>query len=119
MDEQHKRLIGLINTMYQVMRKEEGPEVIGKVLDEMDAYVDTHLREEEAFLQEHGYAESDKQQSFHEDYRKKMVVLRADWEKGESLGVQNIYTFLRHWWLRHIVEEDSKYGPFLAKKGVR
>ena len=55
MDEQHRKLIELINMMYHVMRKEEGPEKIDTVLDEMSVYASSHLREEEALLQANGY----------------------------------------------------------------
>lgn len=119
MDEQHRKLIDLINTMYRVMRKDEGPEQIDTVLKEMSEYASGHLRDEEALLQENGYTDFDSHLALHKEYLTKMEELREEWDKDKTSGAQNIYTFLRQWWLGHIVEEDQKYGPFLTEKGVK
>ncbi len=119
MDEQHRKLIDLINTMYRVMRKDEGPEQIDTVLKEMSEYASGHLRDEEALLQENGYTDFDSHLALHKEYLIKMEELREEWDKDKTSGAQNIYTFLRQWWLGHIVEEDQKYGPFLTEKGVK
>jgi len=119
MDEQHKKLIDLINTMYHVMRNEEGPAIIDTVLVEMSNYASNHLQAEEALLQKNGYAEFENHLALHKEYLKKMEELTEDWEKDKSTGAKNIYSFLRQWWLGHIVEEDRKYGPFLTEKGVQ
>lgn len=119
MDEQHRKLIELINTMYRVMRKEEGEDSIDAVLDEMSEYASNHLRDEEALLQENGYTDFDNHLALHKEYLRKMEELRAEWGKDKTSGAKNIYSFLRHWWLGHIVEEDRRYGLFLTEKGAQ
>jgi hemerythrin len=119
MDEQHRKLIELINNMYHVMRKEEGPEKIDTVLDEMSVYASSHLREEEALLQANGYPEFENHLTLHKKYLQKVEELRVEWDNDKISGPKNIYSFLRQWWLGHIVEEDQKYGSFLTEKGVQ
>ena len=119
MDEQHRKFIGLINTMYHVMRNDKGPGEIDTVLAEMSEYANSHLRDEEALLKENGYAEFENHLALHKEYLKKMEELRAEWEKDKTAGAKNIYGFLRQWWLGHVVEEDRKYGLFLKEKGIQ
>ncbi len=119
MDDQHRKIIELINTMYRVMRQTEGTEVLDSVIDEMTAYANGHLQNEEDLLQANGYDQFFNHQILHMEYKKKVEELREDWNLDKASGPSNIYSFLRHWWLGHIVEEDKKYGPLLIEKGVK
>lgn len=118
MDEQHRKLIDLINTMYRVIRNEEGVEKIECVLDEMSEYARTHLQQEEALLQKYGYADFEEHFALHKHYLQRMEEFRKQWAGDKTVGARDIYSFLRQWWLGHIVEEDQKYGPFLTEKGA-
>ena len=118
MDEQHRKLIDLINKMYRVMRKEETTATIEEVLDEMGKYAAHHLREEEALLQANNYEEFAEHSAGHQSYLNKMTELLAEWKTGDADTAKDIYTFLRKWWMDHIVVEDQKYGVFLKGKGV-
>lgn len=119
MDEQHQQLIGLINSMYRVLRKEESIDTIEPILDEMAAYAKKHLGDEEALLQKHGFADLEEHRNFHKSYQEKVTALLREWEQQDEKTAKNIYTFLRQWWLQHIVEEDKKYGPFLMEAGAK
>ena len=119
MDEQHRQLIDLINSLYRVLRKEESVETIGPILDDMAAYADKHLREEEALLQKHDFPGYDEHLLLHNNYQEELAALTRDWEQQDELTAKKIYAFLRQWWLEHIVENDQKYGNFLTEKGVK
>lgn len=119
MDEQHRQLIHLINSMYRVLRKEESSETLDSILGEMAAYAEKHLRAEEALLQEHGFPGYEEHLLLHQNYQKKVAALTKDWEQKDEMTAQNIYVFLRQWWLEHIVENDKEYGLFLTEKGVQ
>lgn len=119
MDNQHRKLIELINTMYKVMRNEEGAGAISLVLKEMNQYADGHLKEEETLLEQNNFPELNHHHTLHENYRSKMTELSAGMDKDVTSGTREIYSFLRQWWLGHIVEEDQKYGKFLTEKGVK
>jgi len=118
MDEQHHKLISLINTMYRVLRQKEDHGSVERVLIEMSDYAKIHLSEEEALLQEKGFAGYEEHLLLHNNYLKKTEELTEEWGEKDESAANKIYSFLRQWWLEHIVEEDQKYGAFLKEKGV-
>jgi hemerythrin len=56
-DNQHKKLIGLINQLYDAMRVGKGREVLGSVLTELVNYTIYHFSTEERLFREYGYPE--------------------------------------------------------------
>jgi hemerythrin len=118
MDVQHQRLISLVNQMFRIMRNQEGDAALDTVLGEMSDYAVKHLKDEEALLGEHGYPDLKEQESDHAKYLEKMKDLFSQLEKDRQATAKEIYTFLRFWWINHIVGIDKKYGPFLKEKGV-
>ena len=116
MDGQHRKLIELINKIYTVMRDKESQSAINDVLKEMNTYAEHHFQEEETLLKEKNYAEYDNHVALHQSYREKLTLLMDDSETGEKDRVQEIYTFLRQWWMEHIIGEDKLYGEFLTSE---
>lgn len=118
MDEQHKRLIQLVNQMYGIIRDKKGFESLDEILKEMSEYAEQHLRDEEALLEKYGYPELNSQKKSHQEYLVKIDDLLFSVKADKNSGAQELYIFLRHWWIAHIVGEDVKYGSFLREKGV-
>jgi|WetSurMetagenome_2_1015567.scaffolds.fasta_scaffold642911_2 hemerythrin len=118
MDAQHQRLIGLVNQMFRIMRNQEDDDALDSILGEMSNYAEKHLKDEEALLREHSYPDLIEQESDHAKYLEQMQAMFSHLEKDRKATAQEIYTFLRFWWINHIVGIDQKYGPFLKEKGV-
>jgi hemerythrin len=118
MDDQHQKLIELINKLYNVIRTEESSESIDEVLAEMTTYAENHLKKEEALLETNGYPEFANHFAMHKSYLDKLKTLLAESKKEDKAVMKDTYAFLRQWWLGHIVAEDQKYGEFLKTKGV-
>ena len=111
MDEEHRQLIELINTMYKVMRNKQSPEVISDVLNKMQDYGRQHLENEEKMMQETGYDRFAEHVELHKQYLERMdqLLVLAD-GKNEEIN-REVYHFLRNWWTGHIIKEDKLYGP--------
>jgi hemerythrin-like metal-binding protein len=118
MDTQHQKLIELINRLYKAIRKEESGELIEDVLNEMTKYAEMHLQKEEAILEANSYPDITNHIALHQSYLDKLNELMTESRKEEGLAVKDTYSFLRQWWMGHIVTEDKKYGEFLKSKGV-
>lgn len=118
MDTQHQKLIELINRLYKVIRNRESGEGVSEILDEMNAYAEMHLLEEEDLLKTNDYPELASHIEFHQGYREKVETLIAESKQGNEAVIQETYRFLRSWWMEHIVTDDRKYGTFLKSKGV-
>jgi len=118
LDDQHKKLIDLINQLYDAMKVGRGSEVIGPVLKSLITYTQTHFSTEEQLMKLHGYPDYDT----HKNEHNQLVAQVSDIKKGMDAGkiplTQNVMNFLRDWLIKHIQGDDKKYGPFLNNKGV-
>lgn len=118
MDDQHRRLIQLINQLYGILKAKDGFDAIDAILQEMADYAKTHLRDEEKLLAEHEYPGLEPHRQVHRNYFVKMDELREAMNRDRQAATQEIYLFLRQWWINHIVEEDKRYGEYLRGKGL-
>lgn len=119
MDEQHKKIIELINEIYPSIRKENCREKLQKILGEMDQYALEHFEAEEGLLAQQNYPELDEHRESHKEYMVSLQQLKVqlEGEGGNDKDVATaIYSYLRQWWQDHIVELDKQYGPFLQEK---
>lgn len=118
LDEQHKKLIDLINQLYDAMKVGKGSEVIGPVLKSLITYTQTHFSTEEQLMKLHGYPDYDTHKNEHNQLVAQVSEIKKGMDAGKMPLTQNIMNFLRDWLIKHIQGDDKKYGPFLNNKGV-
>lgn len=117
-DEQHKRLIALINELHTAMLERRAKDVMGHVFDELIEYTKSHFALEEQLFQEHGYPEEAAHVADHHRIAKKVLELKQEFDEGNTAVTLEVMRFLRDWFGNHIVGTDKKYAPFLTSKGV-
>lgn len=117
-DEQHKRLIDLINDLHDAMKIGQGKDAMGNVLNELADYTLYHFGTEEKLFERYKYLELPEHKKQHDDLTKQVLDLKAKLDKGQSLVTVEIMGFLKDWLNNHILKSDKKYGAFLNGKGV-
>lgn len=117
-DREHKKLIDLLNSLYDAMKAGKGKDVSGTILQELIAYTVTHFANEEKAFAEAGYEEAQRHHDIHEKMKAKVMSFKSDLESGK-VSVIDLLNFLTDWLKKHIMETDKKYGPHLTAKGVR
>jgi hemerythrin-like metal-binding protein len=117
-DEQHKKLIEMINTLHDAMKVGKGQGVLKKVLNELVDYTKTHFRTEEDLFKDHGYPAYLEHKAEHDALTKQVAALAEKVRKGEAVITLEVMAFLKDWLEEHIVGSDKLYGPFLNSKGV-
>ncbi len=115
-DEQHKKLVSLINELYDAMKQGKGIEVIDKTLDELVRYAGYHFTTEETLMSKYGYPELASHKREHEAFKAKIKEFLEKKAKGEATLTMEVMTFLKDWLVKHIMGTDKKYGPFLQQK---
>ncbi|MGB9667589.1 MAG: bacteriohemerythrin [Thermosulfidibacteraceae bacterium] len=115
-DEQHKRLVDLINELYDAMSQGKGSEVIDKILDELAKYADYHFKTEEGLMSKYGYPELEQHKREHEAFTKKVQEFIESRKGGSLTLTMKVMNFLKEWLTNHILGTDKKYGPFLTSK---
>ncbi len=104
MDQQHKRLIDLINNL----RKSEDAGIAFDAIMGMFDYASIHFRAEEALLQKAGYSLLSAQQGQHQAFIDKAVGFSRQ-DLNDPTICTEITRFLRTWLLEHILQEDMLY----------
>jgi len=119
-DAEHKKLVGMLNDLYDGMRSGHGKEVLGKVLDNLIAYTAAHFKNEEKYFVQTGYPASAAHKKEHDDLTKQVLDVQAKYEAGAAGTLSlEVLSFLKNWLVTHIQGSDKAYGPHLKAKGVK
>jgi NNP family nitrate/nitrite transporter-like MFS transporter len=118
MDEQHKRLIRLINSLDEVIQKGGHFEELEQVTDGILEYTRTHFSSEEAYMAEMGYPDLDQHKETHAQLLRELDSLRQDASSGDRSVMDRLLVFLQTWLLGHIVGIDKKYGDYAEDQRV-
>lgn len=117
-DNQHKRLIDIINELNDAMGAGKGKDSLGKVLHELIQYVNTHFKTEEEHMVKYLYPDYETHRYEHEKLTDQVKRFYDDFNSGKAVLTVQIMNFLRNWLLDHILVRDKKFGKFLNEKGV-
>jgi len=117
-DEQHKKLVGMVNVLYDSMKEGKGKEILGELLNELASYTHYHFKTEEELFLKHGYVDSAAHKAEHDSLRNEVVALKNKFDKGELIISVEVLYFLKDWLSKHILGSDKNYSKFLKMKGV-
>ena len=117
-DQQHQKLIGLINDLHLNMKRREGNQTIGNILKDLVDYTVYHFGAEEKLMQEHGYEGYDNHKSIHKKLIKRVVDFQTKFNAGGTSVDSELMSFLKNWLIKHIQGTDKQYAPFFHSKGV-
>jgi hemerythrin-like metal-binding protein len=118
LDEQHHKIIDLINRFVEQESEAFDREILETVLSELIEYGFEHLKLEEAMLEENDYPDFQKHKHEHLLYVQKITQSA---KRKKSLSEEEFIElgeFLNQWWTDHILEEDMKYRPFFESKNI-
>ena len=117
-DDQHKKLVGMVNSLHDSMKDGKAKEVMGNLLAELAAYTDYHFKTEEELFNKYNYAETTKHKAEHDTLRKEVAKLKQQYDNGEAIFTIELMYFLKDWLSKHIMGSDKQYSSFLNSKGV-
>lgn len=119
-DAQHKKLVAMLNELYDAMQAKHSQEALGKVLDGLISYTASHFKYEEELFAKTGYHDASEHKKEHDDLTKQVLAVKKKYQEGASTSLSmEVLNFLRKWLLNHIQGSDKKYGPHLKAKGIR
>lgn len=117
-DNQHKRLVNIVNELNDAMGAGKGKEVLGKVLHELVQYVNTHFKTEEEYMVKYSYDEYEQHRYEHEKLTDEVKRFYEDFCANKAVLSIQIMNFLRNWLMDHILVKDKRFGKFLNEKGI-
>jgi len=117
-DQQHQRLIDLINQLHEAMIQKQAKQVISKIIDELAAYTVYHFQTEEKYMEQFKYKGMVSHKNEHEMFVKKVGSFQKDYEAGK-LGLSlEVMKFLQDWVSNHIKGIDKKYTETFKDNGL-
>lgn len=117
MDQQHKKLIGMINRLIEEQHVLTEPATIAQLLTEMTDYAQEHFRAEEYLMAEYGYDRLELQKHTHAAFIDQTVEF-MNAGVGPNILSKALLEYLRSWLTEHILHEDMQYKSFFALKGL-
>lgn len=115
-DDQHQKLVSLINDLHKAMKLRKGPSVSGEVLNNIADYTVYHFDFEKTLFKKYGYPEMENHLKIHDDLVAKVIDFKKQHEAGKVSLSMDLMDFLTDWLKHHIMETDKAYAPFLKEK---
>jgi hemerythrin len=118
-DQQHQKLIDMINGLHDAMRQGKGKDALGTIVNGLFDYAQTHFTTEEKYFDQFGYPDAQSHKKEHSDFIQKIVEFKTGFDSGK-LGLSiTVMDFLSSWLRNHIMVMDKKYGPFFVDRGLK
>ena len=118
-DQQHKKLVNLINQLQTAVDYSTGEEFEREALDALVDYTKSHFGHEEALMQKYGYPGYEPHTGEHKKMIREVDNLLAEYDKDPEQAIRHALNFLREWLINHINGTDKQYSGFLRDKGVK
>ena len=115
-DEDHRKLFEMINAFYDAIEQKKGPEVTGKVLNNLVMYYTVHFRREEEAMQRIGYAGYLEHKLAHDDFVKEVSSLKKNFDAGVTISPIFVGRMLTDWLRHHIATIDIKLAAALKNQ---
>jgi len=118
MNEQHKRIIALMNRLHASARTNAPQLVIESDLAELGRFTTQHFADEEAYMKRIGFAKLITHAEIHRRLLQKFTSFVDQYRTTGQLGA-DFFDFLKMWLSAHIQGVDVQYGEPAAKVAAR
>ena len=118
-DQQHRRLVNLINQLTIAVDYSTGEEFEREALAELVDYTKTHFTYEEGLMEDNGYPDFEAHRAQHKEMIAEVDAVLAEYEKDHDMAMRHASDYLKTWLINHINGTDKQYSSFLIGKGVQ
>ncbi|MDR3425196.1 MAG: bacteriohemerythrin [Alphaproteobacteria bacterium] len=120
LDDEHVRLLEILNDFYDAMLVEKGSEVLETSLDSLLAYATAHFKHEEDLFTETAYPEAETHKMRHREAMQRILEIQSKLKTEPSVDLCNeLFEFLTRWLTEHILGDDQKYTAHFRAHGIR
>jgi len=119
MDDEHKELIRMINRTQELLELGRRKDALEFFEQGLARYTETHLSDEEEFMERIGYPKLAEHKKQHELFRKKVQELGAALKEKDLDKLQEALDLGWAWIYRHITGADREYGLYYQKEVLK
>lgn len=117
MDQQHIKLIDMINSMIE---NSDNVNLVENTVQGMIDYACYHFIDEETHLEDNDYPQLNNQKTQHEYFIDNARQLYTQFATDcDNIEMDKILGFLSTWWTNHILDEDMKYKEYFESKNLQ
>lgn len=117
-DDDHKRLMNLINGLKMAVRYHTGETFEKQAMDELAEYTRVHFAREEKLMQEHDYPGFPAHKAQHDAMSERVAGYLKDYEERGHDAIVDLAPVVKDWLVNHIYKTDQEYAAFLRNKGL-
>lgn len=119
-DDQHRRLLDLINRLDEAVALGHAPDTITELLDDLIDYTRYHFDEEEKLMQQSNFEEAlfASHKNEHRQFVETIVEARNQKPDNASFLLHHLLDFLFDWLYRHILGTDKKMADRILGKPI-
>ena len=114
-DEQHKKLVAMINELYEAFVDKEHKERVDEIVDKMTEYTVYHFSTEEDYFRKIAFPDLIAHKKMHQEFVEKVAVFKENIVQSKTTLTFKVLSFLQDWLLNHIQYADKAYVPALKK----
>jgi hemerythrin len=119
LDDDHKRLVTMVNELYDAMQAGHGKETLGRILDNLVQYTKVHFDREEKLFEQTSYPAAAPHRQEHAALTGQVLDVQRKYAAGANAALSiDVLRFLKTWLINHIQGSDQKYRPHLNGKGI-
>ena len=113
MDKQHKSFLELLNNLDDEIRSKNSDELVNMAVNRLFNYAAFHFRDEENILNTCGFPGIREQRQEHGFFMKQVKEMEESLQKGSQVQLGSVVSFLKDWFINHIMREDKKYSAYI------
>lgn len=112
-DQDHRKLVAMVNELHTATSQGSGQIVVAKILDALIHYTADHLRMEEQLMASVNFPNLEKHKLGHRLFIDSLHDLRQKYKAGSITVASQLSTVLRDWLSLHIRRNDKELLSFL------
>ena len=118
-DDDHHRLLEIINHLDAALNEDRGLEVVGNVLKDIREYSEEHYKHEEALMAKHGFPGLPEHSEMHRKSLEKINQMCDGHANGDpSVTPTAVHHYLNSWFAKHFLGADSQFKRYLFEEGI-
>jgi hemerythrin len=117
LDDQHQKIIKMLNKLIDMKETRVDSEIISDTLTQMTRYASEHFKFEENLMDKDNYPDYLLHKEQHRQFQKQTVEFCMDTMSYKETIPVEILTFLKEWWINHILDSDMNCKRFFFQPG--
>ena len=96
-DDQHKKLVGMVGQLHESMRQGKGKQALEVLLRDLIQYTRSHFSAEERLMKTNGYPDYETHKAKHDAMTSKVANIYREYQDGKATITFEVMEFLEQW----------------------